>query len=430
MLKKIITRDNMYPPPEIYSEITKSDVISEWKKYLQKKQNNKLWLYIHIPFCKSKCNFCHCKSLLVNNNNLEKYINYINSEIDIFSKVFKWKKKFDNIYFGWWTPSILSEIQLENLLLNLINKCNIGEGIPFCFEAMPETLTKNKIDILAKYWVSRLSLGVQSLNEKTLKAINRKQNISDLLKITQYAKTKIKYLNLDLVCWLENETLETFKEWLKTILEMKSDIIHIYRFNPSETTLFSKSWKKYSEEDRNLSEEMYQLAIRKIIESWRIKLKNDDYWFSLNARNINIVHRIEDASSNLWIWYSARSNIFWQLSYINSWITDENLIYTDSSNNYLWYYYWLEEEKTRYVLQNLVDGLNQAKYKELYNSDFLVDFREKISYLLEKYWKNSIITNNWGIKFNLEKYPNYIMNSILFSREIIQAIKQYEIWSK
>jgi len=406
MLKKFLSRDNLYPPIEIYKKIEKEYLYKKWEHFLVKKMDNKVWLYIHIPFCITKCTFCYCRSFTVNSNNIWNYINSLENEILVFSKIL-WNKKISNVYFWWWTPSILSENQLNDFLNFLFKKNNFIDNVPFCFEAMPETLTYKKIDILKRYWVTRLSLWVQSLSSIVLKNINRFQDIKKLKDIISYIKKNIKYLNIDLVCWLEWETFESFKKWLDFILDLNPDIIHIYRFNPSDTTLFIQSWKKYSKENEKLREEMYYYAINRILKTWRKKLKNDDYWFDLNARNISIIERIEEASSNIWIGYSARWNIFWELSYINNWFLDKDFI---SINKYIAYEYNIEEEKRRYVIQNIVNWLDFKKYVNIFNTSLLEDFPKEFSIFLKKYWKDSLIFYNQWVKINFNKIPNYVFN--------------------
>ena len=423
MLKKILSRDNLYPPIELYKEIKNYDLYKKWKEFINKDIDNKIWLYIHIPFCLTKCTFCHCKSFSWSDSNIKNYINSLKDEISIFSQIL-WKRKISNIYFWWWTPSILNEKELENFLHFLFNKFNFIDNVPFCFEAMPETLNRKKIDILKNYWVTRLSLWIQTLDDSVLKNINRFQNKEQLKDIITYIKKNIKYINLDLVCWLEWETLDSFKKWLDFISNLDPDIIHIYRFNPSDTTLFTQFWKKYTQKNIESREKMYNYAVKRNIESWRKKLKNDDYWFNLQARNISIVERIEDASSNIWIWYSARWNIFWELSYINSWFLNNKFA---NINKYIAYNYNVNEEKRRYVLQNIIEWLDFKKYKKIFNSDILNDFSKNIYLITKKYWKDSLILYNWWIRINLEKIPNYLFNAIFYSNDILTKIKN-EIW--
>lgn len=420
MLKKILSRDNMYPPIELYESISKKEIYNSWETYLNDWLDNRVWLYIHIPFCKTKCEFCHCNSYVSNESEIKRYLDNLKEEILFFSSLFK-NKTISSIYFWWWTPSVLNVIQLEDILKFIYDKFNFIDNVPFCFEAMPETLDFEKIDILSKYWVTRLSLWIQTLDEKVLKNINRIQNLENLLKNVNYIKKKIKYINVDLVCWLEWETLNTFIKWLEIVLNISPDIIHIYRFNPSETTNFFKIWKIYTDENSKISELMYQYAIKRIYETWRVKLKNDDYWYDISARNISIVDRIENASSNIWFWYTARSNIFWKLAYVNSWVIIWNKINLDS---YIWYNYLINDEKDRYVLQNMIEWLSFEKYKTIFKTDFLKDYWIKLKLLTSKYWKESILLSNSELKINFDKINNFIFNSLFFWKDVINKLKE------
>ncbi|NUJ97301.1 radical SAM protein [Candidatus Gracilibacteria bacterium] len=410
----------MYPPMEIYFPIKKKEIYSYWNDYIESGVDNKIGLYIHIPFCRTKCNFCHCNSLIASNEKINAYLNDLKKEILYFSPLFK-NKKISNIYFGGGTPSILSNTQLKDFLWFLFGEFNFMIKVPFCFEAMPETLDYEKIDILKNFGVSRLSLGVQSLNSGVLVNNNRIQDENNLYEIIYYVKNNIDFLNIDIVCGLEGETFESFSTGLKKIILLNPDIIHLYRFNPSETTNFSKLGKKYTQYDIDLREKMYQYGIKILLKSGRKKLRNDDFGFSMDARNMTIVERIENASSNIGFGYTARSNIFGKISYVNSGVYNEN-IYTNSS--YIGYSYDLIEEKHRYVLQNLIDGLSFKQYKNIFGSDFLCDYGNKIKILINKFGKECIIVSDEEIKINFEKIDNIILNTIFFSRNVMNKIKE------
>jgi radical SAM superfamily enzyme len=397
--KQILSRDWIYPPLEIFSPISKEDIFSMWEDYNNLKINNKLWLYIHIPFCKNICSFCHCNTFSYTEKKVEKYFDYLIDEIEQFSKILT-NKKFDSIYFGWGTPSIFSEDKLEILFEKIFENFSFKKDFAFCIEVMPETLTKKKIDIFNKYWVTRITFWIQSLNQDVLKEVNRKQDIDFFEKIFFYSKSKIKYTNIDIVAWLPLETLESFKAWLEKVFSWKPDMIHIYRFVNDSNTIFTKQWKKYTEDMKKIREDMYQSAIKSLKENWFKKIKNDDFAKDENAKNISIVDRIESDSSNLWIWYSARSNIFWKLSYTT---------FSDDLDNfyYKWFKYWLEIEKNRYVLQNILAWLDFRKYKEIFGSSFIEDYKNNISLIQKNFWKNVFLYKENEITLNFEKIKNF-----------------------
>lgn len=132
-----------------------------------------MFLYIHVPFCESKCMYCKFTSTWkLQEFQIEKYVNEINKQSSL-----KGKKVFKSIYFWWWTPSVLKLNQLEKILSNYSydNKTEIT------LESTPNKITKENLLGWKGLWINRLSIWVQSLNDKTLKEIARKDK-GDILK--------------------------------------------------------------------------------------------------------------------------------------------------------------------------------------------------------------------------------------------------------
>ena len=126
-------------------------------------------LYIHIPFCISKCIYCDFNSIIVQSQVVDEYLDAIRSEL----QAIKGEYYFTTVYIGGGTPTVLNEIQLSKLL-NIISKhVDISNIREYTIEANPGTLNDEKILALKNSQVNRISVGVQSFNDKYLTLLGR-----------------------------------------------------------------------------------------------------------------------------------------------------------------------------------------------------------------------------------------------------------------
>lgn len=155
--------------------------------------NNTKHLYIHIPFCKYICTYCDfVRKIPKNQNEINVYINKIISEIN------QVENTFETIYIGGGTPNYLDNNILDKLLSSL--QKNINNNTEFTIECNPDFVTQSQIDILVENKVNRISLGVQTTNEKILKLINRRHTIEDCVKAIKLLQdNKIANISCDFI---------------------------------------------------------------------------------------------------------------------------------------------------------------------------------------------------------------------------------------
>lgn len=196
-------------------------------------------LYIHIPFCKNKCKYCAFYSETIQNYT-EQYLSAVCRDLDKLKY-----DKFETVYIGGGTPSVLSEENLEQLLKKIwkINKISPSE---FTFEANPESLTKEKIVILKDYGVSRISLGVQSLDDDVLKFLGRIHNVKDVFNAIEDIQ---RYGNFHINCDVIYDIPTVKGSKVLTTLEELTNlpIHHISAYNYSFDTDFLREFKDLEE---------------------------------------------------------------------------------------------------------------------------------------------------------------------------------------
>jgi len=133
-------------------------------------------VYIHIPFCELKCKYCRFASIWkVQNLHINKYVSFLCKEIDSSSKLSPLEEKevLSTIYFGWWTPSILEKEHLIKIFKTLRQKFKFSDDIEITIESTPNNITQKKIEIWQNLWINRISIWIQTLNEKSLEEIWR-----------------------------------------------------------------------------------------------------------------------------------------------------------------------------------------------------------------------------------------------------------------
>ena len=237
------------------------------KKELELLDKEHINLYLGIPFCPTKCKYCSFASYEIGGGVGRFYDDFVETllkEIQIIGDFLKtYNKKVSSIYFGGGTPSTLTEIDLERVLKKLLENIDMSDVKEFTFEAGREdSLNIEKLEIMKKYSVDRISLNPQSFNLETLKRVNRRFNRENFDLIFNEAKKLGFIINMDLIIGLPEETTE---EILDTLAQLNAyDIdnltIHCLAFKRA-SKLFKESQERNSI-DRALIEEHIQEIVK------------------------------------------------------------------------------------------------------------------------------------------------------------------------
>lgn len=216
-------------------------------------------LYIHIPFCTNICSYCDFSKVFYNEDLVNQYLFKLEKELENYNI-----DNITSIYIGGGTPTSLNEEQFDRLL-NMVSKYH-RDNMSFAVEGNIENLSEEKIKLLTKYQVNRVSLGVQTFNDDLLKELNRNHQKKDVLEvINNLIKYNIKDINLDLIYGLPNQTVEMLKEDIDIITSLPITHISTYSLMVNPNTVFAL--RKVKEQDEDTVRDMYDL----IIESFKEK---------------------------------------------------------------------------------------------------------------------------------------------------------------
>lgn len=211
------------------------------KKELELLDKEHINMYVGIPFCPTKCKYCSFASYEIKGGVGKFYNDFVEAlleEISLISDFLKsYNKKISSLYFGGGTPSILTEKDMERVLKKLREEIDFSELKEFTFEAGREdTLNVEKLEIMKKYGVDRISLNPQSFNIETLKRVNRKLDRENFDFIYKKVKDLGFITNMDFIIGLPKESTA---EILATVEEIK-------KYDIDNLTIHSLSFKRAS----------------------------------------------------------------------------------------------------------------------------------------------------------------------------------------
>ena len=197
------------------------------------KKNKVNSLYIHIPFCESICDYCDFTKLQYFRIFADKYLDRLQEQLlkEVTNKNLK------TIYIGGGTPTSLE----DDLFLKLLQMVEpfTKEVKEYTIECNPESLSLNKIKMMKKYGVNRVSIGVESTNDNILRSINRHHKFIDVIEAVDNLREEgIENINLDLILGLPNVTESMLEKDIKNILSLKPNHISCYSLTVHEHTVF------------------------------------------------------------------------------------------------------------------------------------------------------------------------------------------------
>ena len=348
-------------------------------------ENKELGIYIHIPFCKSKCYYCDFISYTNKENYIEEYIKNIIEELKQYDLS---NYNITTIYIGGGTPSFINEKYIVQLLRNLKTKLSNNqtnfENMEITIEINPGTITKNKIEQYKKAGINRVSIGLQSTDNDLLKQIGRIHTYEEFLEAYEIIKEAgFENINIDLMIGLPNQTIQMLKTTLEEIKKLNPAHISVYSLIVEENT-----------------------KIEKMIEKGELQLPDENserqmYWYVKNTLELNGYKHYEisnfakegkQSKHNLNCWEqkeyiglgaSAHSYLN-NVRYSNSAFTNEED--WDFNNKTIEEQQTSQDQKREYMLLGLrkIDGVSINQFKQKFVENPIYLFRKEIQKLVEE----------------------------------------------
>lgn len=214
-------------------------------------------LYIHVPFCSRKCDYCDFTSYADRVKDIDAYLEALRVEAALYAEL---HGTFDTVYIGGGTPTLLSAPQLKQLVS--VTETLTGDSLlkEFTMEANPESVTAEKADILISNGVNRISIGLQSSRPELLKKIGRTVSPEKFARAWSiFRNAGFRNMNADLMTGLPGQTLDDFRESVKFLSDFKPEHLSLYPLEVHEDTPLGKSG---AEENPDGAADMYDEACR------------------------------------------------------------------------------------------------------------------------------------------------------------------------
>lgn len=227
---------------------------------------NKAGIYIHIPFCVKKCSYCAFLSGPAGPEVRQEYVNHLIEEIRFRSREVP---EADTIYFGGGTPSLLTPEQIGRILEEVRSAFRISEDAEVTLEANPGTLTAESLEGYRKNGVNRLSMGVQSMDDRRLRYLGRIHTAEEVRRDVKMAREAgFRNINLDLIFAIPGTDVSDAMEDLEAIAALEPEHISFYSLQLEEGTSFFRDFEagKLREVPDETDREMYHRGIQALRE--------------------------------------------------------------------------------------------------------------------------------------------------------------------
>lgn len=358
---------------------------------MNKKQE--LGIYIHIPFCAKKCYYCDFVSYPNMKEKQKEYVEALKKEIKSYDLQ---NYNITTIYIGGGTPSYIESKYIVEVLEYIKSKLNANEtkfeNMEITIEVNPGTVTKEKLLDYKKVGINRLSIGLQSTNDRLLKQIGRIHKYQDFLQTYNLARNVgFTNINIDLMLGLPNQSIKDLKESIEKVISLHPEHVSIYSLIVEEGT---KLYKQIETGELQLPEEELE---RKMYWYTKSKLELAGYKH-YEISNYAKPKRESKHNSNCWeqkqyigIGASAHSYLnnirYCNVSNLKEYISNMENVEADFEEKYIVNERQnLEDRKNEFMLLGLrkIDGVSIAMFKEKYVENPIFRYRDSLEKLVNE----------------------------------------------
>lgn len=226
------------------------DIAKRERVFIYPIDKNKISLYVSIPFCPTRCVYCSFPSNPMKQfgHLRENYVKAIVKEIKGLAKLLKeTNKEIETLYIGGGTPTTLEAEQLDNLIKALFMELDLTKIKEFTVEAgRPDTITREKLEVMKKHNVTRISINPQTMNNETLVKIGRDHNVDDIVRCFNMARDLgFNNINMDIILGLVDENVEMVRNTLERIKELSPESLTVHTLAIKRASTLKENLDKY-----------------------------------------------------------------------------------------------------------------------------------------------------------------------------------------
>ena len=378
------------------------------------KNNNKkpTSSYIHIPFCTQICYYCDFAKVYIQNQPVDAYLTTLLAEFDAQDIA-----ALKTIYIGGGTPTALTAAQLDTLLSGITRHLDLSQLKEFTVEANPGDLSDDKIAVLKKHHVNRVSLGVQTFNDKLLKKIGRSHTAQDVFdNIAKLKAAGFDNITIDLIYALPGQTMTDVKKDVATLLSLDLPHVALYSLILENHTIFMNKMRRgkldLPSDDSDF--EMYNYIIDSLETAGY-----DHYEIS------NFGKKGFESAHNLMYWDNAE--------YYGFGAGASGYVAGIRYKNHVPIHHYLENDDKRAVQEELTikeqmeeelflglrkqSGVNTVAFNLKFNQDFDAIYGETVEKLIEKHLlsrnEETIFMTRQGLMLGNDVFEAFLLDDIV-----------------
>ena len=396
---------------------------------------NKLFCYIHIPFCRRKCSYCNLFSHVPERNDgrVERYLNALLLQSDVYRRLFDELQPgdwgFQSFYMGGGTPTFLKAHQLERLLAKLAEILNLSlADIPSCVEVSPDTLSPSKVQVLKSSGIRRISIGIESLNELELRLANRRfpfHKNEGVIRLIQ--EMGFEELNIDLIYGLPGQTRDSWSATIEKVIGYAPESLYIYPLyirpqtgfaEPGERIPSAELYERYRLARESLIAAGYKQItmrhFRRIEEVTSAYRCQEDGMVGLGAGARSYTTALHYSTE-----YAMRRTEIFQL-------VDEFVARIERGDTLIRHGFKLdpEEQQRRYIIKSLLyTGLNRTNYLAFFSCPPEAHFGKELEALVQQ--ECASCSDDTYILTELGRTYTDVIGRMFFSERVATRMTEY-----
>lgn len=342
-----------------------------------------LGIYVHIPFCKSKCAYCDFLSYQGKEKKVDEYIKQLKNEIEDVAKEKLQDCQVDTIYIGGGTPSYIDEKHIVEILEKLNKVLNIKEDAEITIEVNPGTVDLKKLEKYYNSGINRLSIGLQSTDNRMLKNIGRIHTYQKFEETYTLARQAgFKNINVDLMIGLPNEKIKDVENDLERIIQKNPEHISVYSLILEEDTKLEEMVRNNEVKlpNEKLERKMYWKVKNKLEEAGYIHYEISNF----AKQGYNSKHNMNCWKQKEYIGFGVGAHSYFEgIRYSN----------TDNFEEYLKEYKKIihevqnkEMQMKEFMLLGLrkIEGIKISEFKEKFVSNPIYEYRDILNKLVNQ----------------------------------------------